>query len=296
LTGVALAIAAGYGTFLLFTARVFGWRGIGIGPGVRPAGRRIGNRARAWFAHVGLGDVRPRDFAVAIAAVFGLVALLIYALFGGVVIALVVGAFAATFPLTVARQRRRTRRAVAQQAWPRMIEEIRVLTSSIGRSIPQALFEVGREAPIELRPAFATAHREWLISTDFARTIAVLKERMGDATADAACETLLVAHELGGAELDTRLADLAADRREDTQYRKDAQARQAGVRFARRFVLLVPLGMAFAGLAVGTGRDAYESPSGQLAVVVAIVMIAACWFWAGRLMRLPDEQRVFDER
>jgi tight adherence protein B len=245
---------------------------------------------------VGLGDVRLRDFAAAIAVVSMSAAVLAYSLFGGVMVALCTAIFAATFPLASARQRRRSRRAVAQQAWPRMIEEIRVLTNSVGRSIPQALFEVGRDAPGELRPAFATAHREWLISTDFARTVAVLKEQMADATADAACETLLVAHDLGGAELDTRLADLAADRREDVQYRKDARARQAGVRFARRFVLLVPLGMAVAGLSVGTGRDAYESPSGQAAVVTAVVMIAACWVWAGRLMRLPAEQRVFAER
>jgi tight adherence protein B len=291
-----LALAAGYGTYLLYTAKVFGWRGAGIGPRTARLPDRIRPRARTWLAGVGLTGVKPRDLVAALVAVFVLVAAVSYSLFGGALVAVFAGAFAATLPVAAARQRRRTRRAVAQQAWPRMIEEIRVLTTSVGRSIPQALFEVGREAPVELRPAFATAHREWLISTDFARTIAVLKEQMAAATADATCETLLVAHDLGGAELDQRLADLAADRREDVQYRKDARARQAGVRFARRFVLLVPLGMAFAGLSVGTGRDAYASPTGQTAVAAAIVMIAVCWIWAGRLMRLPDEQRVFDDR
>jgi hypothetical protein len=36
---------------------------------------------------------------------------------------------------------------------------------------------------------------------------------------------------------------------------------QAGVRFARRFVLLVPLGVALVGLSVGNGRAAYAKPS-----------------------------------
>ena len=94
--------------------------------------------------------------------------------------------------------------------------------------------------PLELRPAFAAAHREWLLSTDFARTLAVLKDQLADPTADATCETLLIAHELGGTDLDRRLDDLADDRRADTQDRKDALAKQAGVRFARRFVLIVP--------------------------------------------------------
>ena len=29
-------------------------------------------------------------------------------------------------------------------------------------------------------------------------------------------------------------------------------------------------------------------------VVVAIALVIACWLWAGRIMTLPEEQRVFD--
>ena len=134
----------------------------------------------------------------------------------------------------------------------------------MGRSIPQALFEVGRRGPVELRAAFEAAHREWLISTDFERTLAVLKARLADPTADATCETLLIAHELGGTDLDRRLEALIDDRVHDAQGRKDARAKQSGVRFARRFVLLVPLGMALAGMSVGDGRAAYQTASGQL--------------------------------
>ena len=94
-----------------------------------------------------------------------------YAVFGGLLPAVAVGLFAATFPLASYRLRRRHRRAAAMDAWPRIIEELRILTSSLGRSIPQALFDVGRRAPDELRPAFAAAHREWLLSTDFDRTL-----------------------------------------------------------------------------------------------------------------------------
>ena len=146
---------------------------------------------------------------------------------------------------------------------------------------------------MELRPAFAAAHREWLLSTDFARTLEVLKGQLADPTADATCETLLIAHELGGTDLDRRLEALAEDRRQDTQGRKDALAKQAGVRFARRFVLIVPMGMAVVGLSIGNGRAAYQTSLGQVIVVVALGLVVICWLWAGRIMRLPDEQRVF---
>jgi tight adherence protein B len=153
---------------------------------------------------------------------------------------------------------------------------------------------VGRRAPNEWRPAFAAAEREWLLTTDLWRTTALLKQRLADPTADVVCETLLVAHEVGGSDLDARLADLIEDRLIDLQGRKDAASRQAGVRFARRFVLLVPLGMTLAGLSIGTGRQAYETPGGQLAVAVGLVAVVACWVWSGRLMRLPEPPRVFE--
>ena len=167
------------------------------------------------------------------------------------------------------------------------------ITGALGRSVPQALFEVGLRAPDELRPAFEAAHREWLLSTDFGRTVTVLKARLADATTDMVCETLLVAHELGGSEIDRRLEALAEDRSQDCQGRKDARSRLAGARFARRFVLIVPLGMALAGMSIGDGRDAYRSPTGQVLVMVAIGVVVLCWLWASRVMRLPTEQRVF---
>jgi hypothetical protein len=30
-------------------------------------------------------------------------------------------------------------------------------------------------------------------------------------------------------------------------------------------------------------------------VVLAIATVVACWLWAGRIMRLPEEDRVFYE-
>ncbi|MBA3655684.1 MAG: hypothetical protein H0W70_15990, partial [Actinobacteria bacterium] len=246
------------------------------------------------LSQAGLGDVRPRDFVAASAAVGMSGAAAAFAVFGGALPPIAAGLFAATTPLAVYRSRRERRRAEAREAWPRMIEEIRLQTGALGRSVPQALFEVGRHGPAELRGAFATAEREWLLSTDFTGTVSLLKARLCDATADATLETLLVAHEVGGTDLDRRLAALIEDRIEDLRGRKDAQAKQAGVRFARRFVLVVPAGMALAGLSIGTGRAAYSTAMGQIVVAFGIGAVVACWVWAGQLLRLPAAERVLD--
>lgn len=292
MTAVLVALLAAYGLHLLYTARIFGWTGIGPGP-TSSETLRLRRSPTEWMTQAGLGSVRPGEFALAIGAMFLGGALGALALFGAALPALVGGILCASFPIAAYRQRRRNRLSIAQDSWPRMIEELRLLTSSVGRSLPQALFEVGASGPEVMRPAFAAAQREWMLTTDFERTLHVLREHLADPTCDATCETLLIAHELGGTGIDRRLADLAQDRRDDVAYRKDVRARQSGVRFARRFVLFVPLGMAAAGLSVGNGRSAYETPTGQAAVLAALVMIAGCWRWAGHMLQLPSEERVF---
>ncbi len=295
MTSIAMALCAAAGVYLLVNRR---------GPSAAPiAGTaRVGvlhrltsmhDRGELALRRAGLEGVTLGQFAVTVACVgvtaAGATALLIGAGIGAVV----VGALAGLAPIAMWRSRRATARRTAQEHWPRLIEELRVLTGPMGRPIPQALLDVGARGPQALRPAFAAARREWNLTTDFERTVAVLKDRLADPTADATCETLLVVHEVGG-DLDLRLAALAEDRRRDLHDRKDARAKLAGARTARLFVVLVPVGMAIAGLNVGSGGDAYRSTAGQVIVVIGIALVAACWWWAARLMRLPVEERVFD--
>ncbi len=290
MTALLLAVVAAYGVHLLYSAVVFQWNGVQPGP---PAPETVETKATV-VSRLGLGDFDPRTLLAAIALltfmgfIFGIL------LFGGFLPAILIALFASTVPVGVARLRQERERELAHQEWPALIEEIRLLTGSLGRSIPQATFEVGLRSADGLRPAFEEAHREWLISTDFSRSLAVLKANLAHNTADVVAETLLTAHELGGGEVGNRLAALSQDRMIDQQHRRDAVARQAGVRFARWFTLIVPIGMAFVGLSIGDGREAYADTQGQILVAVALMLTLVCWLWAGHVMKLPDEDRVFE--
>ncbi|MET0726912.1 MAG: hypothetical protein ABWZ76_01300 [Acidimicrobiales bacterium] len=230
MTALVLAACAAAGAHLLYTALALGQRDLRSPARVTGLAGRA--RRHAWLVRAGLADVPVRELAAVVVASSGVGALAAFTVFGSVLPAVVTAVFAGSLPLASLRSRRAGQRAAAMDAWPRILEELRILTSSLGRSIPQALLETGRRAPGELRSAFAAAEREWLLSTDFSRTIRVLKDALADPTADAACETLLVAHEIGGADLDRRLEALIEDRIQDTQGRKDARAKQAGVCFA----------------------------------------------------------------
>lgn len=288
--GLVAAALSGWGVYLLWSSLALGRRQLlaQAGSPRRADGQGLAER-------VGLRPGEPRRLVLPTLGTAAVAAGLGFVVFAGLAPAVAIGAFAAAYPWAALRARRRRKLEAASDWWPGMLEQLRLLTASAGRSIPQALIEVGRRAPEELRDAFGAAEREWLLSTDFERMVETLKDGLADPTADVVGETLLVAYEVGGG-LDRQLADLVEDRLVARAGRKDALSKQAGVRFARIFVLLVPVGMALAGLSIGSGRAAYRGSGAQLAVVVAVAAVVACWLWAGRLLALPDEPRVFTAR
>ncbi len=291
---LGFSLLGGLGVFYLYSTYVLGWTSLTPSPH-GPAGLKRRSALGDWLIQAGLEDVNVAQFIAVTFVLFFAGAALAFAVFGGLIPAVILGTFVASTPVTAYRVRRQRRRDRAHEAWPHLIEEIRVMTGSAGRSVPQALFDVGQRAPEEMRSAFDAAHREWLLTTNFERTLEVLKARLADPTADITCETLLIAHQLGGADLDARLGALAQDRTTDTQGRKDAVARQAGARFARWFTIVVPIGMALVGMSIGDGRSAFSTFYGQVLVVVALGIMIGCWAWASRIMRLPVERRVFPE-
>jgi tight adherence protein B len=293
MTALLIGAVGALGMFYLYTSAL-GWRGTGFGPKRSSTGQRK-STVRDWMTQAGLVDVSPGQYLRATTAVVVLAGLLAYVLFGAPLPAATVGLLAGLSPLAAYRGRRSRLRAEARASWPRIIEEVRVQTSSVGRSIPVALLEVGKSSTTgPMYSAFLAAQREWLLTTDFSRTVSVLKDRLADPAADAVCETLLVAHELGGSDLDHRLRSLIDDRTTDLEDRRDAVSRQSGVKFARWFTLAVPIGMAMVGMSIGNGRASYQTGGGQIALLLAILCTAGCWLWAGRIMRLPEQQRVLD--
>lgn len=252
---------------------------------------RADDRVRRWLRQAGGPNVTPVQLVTSSVAAAILAAAAASSLLGTGVPSFLLGVLAAFVPAAVWRRRRLSRRRVTSDAWPRLIEELRVLIGPGGRPIPLALLEVGRRGPVEVRPAFAAAQREWSMSSDPDRMIQVLRRELADPVADAVCETLLVAIAAGG-DVDHRLAALADDRRRDARERNEAHAKQAGARLARWFVVAVPAGMAVAGLNVGDGAAAYRTPTGQVLVVAAIAIVVLCWWWATRILRLPEPRRV----
>ena len=278
-------VAGSLGLFLL----------LGLPPvRITGTGRRAGAKrsTTSWRPRYRLVRARRAllTMTAAIAGRFGA-----WLLFGNGLGSATAAVLAAAVPAHSEATLRRRRLWSARHAWPRLLSEIRVLVTSRGQSIPGALFAAGASAPVEMRNAFCDTARIWALSTDFEAALAVLRGALADPTADAVCETLLAAHRIGGVDLDGRLRARAEAAQVEAAARQDARARQAGARFARSFVLVVSAFMAVIGLGIGRGREAYQDTSGQLLVALSLGAVAGCWFWAGRIMAVPQRRRVFSE-
>lgn len=259
----------------------------------RPTRRVRPARFSDWMRQSGIEGVSSIEFLTVGCVVFVLTTATIWFLFGAIVPATAAGLSALAAPLAIYRNRRARLLEQARDAWPTLIEELRLQVGTLGRSVPAALLDAGRRSATEpMRAAFEAANREWLLSTDFAAVVAMLQERLADPTADTVLETLLVANEIGGTDIDRRLARLLADRQIDLRHRHEATSRQAGVRFARWFVLIVPFAMALVGLGIGDGRAAYQEPTGQVVGGLAVAFTGLCWWWSAAILRLPSEPRI----
>ena len=264
-------------------------------PDVRGSERRRSphDRANDWIRQAGVEGVSVVEFVAVEISVFVVVTTIFWALFGSSLPAVLSGFGAMAAPLATYRKRRASLVEDARDGWPAMLEELRLQVGALGRSVPAALLDVGlRSANEPMRSAFVAANREWLLSTDFPRVIRLLEDRLASSTADTVLETLLVANEIGGTDIDRRLARLAADRQVDLRHRHEALSRQSGVRFARWFVLIVPFAMALIGLGIGDGRAAYASTSGQIVGGLSVALVGGCWWWSGAILRLPADRRI----
>lgn len=283
MTAIAFIAAGAAGVWLLSTP--------GGGPATGAPWRRVSPHRTASTSPPTSATLLGGVLVGAAAGVAGWIGA--WTLFGGVAAPTLVALLSAAIPQCAATQRRRRRAASSWQAWPRLLAEIRVLVAHRGQSIPAALFAAGMHAPPVMREAFSEAARTWSLSTDFEASLRVLKASLADPTADAVCETLLAAHQIGGVRIDARLRALAEAAQAEAAARSDARAKQAGARFARSFVASVPAFMAVIGLSIGRGRQAYESGDGQLLVAFSVLAVAGCWLWAGRIMTIPARKRVF---
>ncbi len=210
------------------------------------------------------------------------------------IVAVMAAVGAAFIPIFSLKRRARVRSKALRTSWPDAVDS---LASSVraGMSLPEAVADLSKNGPAQLRYAFTHFSDYYRSTGSFAQALNALQERLGDPVADRVISALRIAHEVGGTDLGHVLRTLSALLRSDALTRGDIEARQSWTISAARMSIAAPW-LTLAMLC--TRPDAVAAFRTGLGAVV-LLGAAAISFIAYRLMlrigALPLESRVVFE-
>ncbi|WP_270886598.1 type II secretion system F family protein [Pedococcus sp. 5OH_020] len=286
MTGVLLGLTLGCGLFCMWWST---WA-----PSEKPDEPRsatMSDRLRDQLVQAGYPSVGPTALLMASALGFAFVALAIYATTRVAPVAGCFGAMAGYGPLALVRMRARRRRASLRDLWPDVVDNIASGVRA-GLALPEALSQLARRGPEELRPAFQSFAEDYRTSGRFHDCLDLLKDRLSDPVADRLVESLRIAREVGGSDLGRLLRTLSSFLREDGRTRAELETRQGWTVNAARLAVAAPW------LVLGTllGRpesvQAYSTGPGILVLLVGAGVSLAAYRLMTRIGRLPEDGRV----
>lgn len=252
---------------------------------------RAMDRLRDDLIKVGLDTVPPASVPALSAGLGVVVAAVLWALSSAVVPSLAIGLVVSVLPVLVLRSAARRRTTAMREVWPEAVDHINSAVRA-GLSLPEALVQLSRKGPEELRPSFAEFALDYQASGDFASCLDRLKIRLADPVGDRIVEALRITRDVGGTDLGGLLRTLSAFLREDSRTRAELEARQSWTVNAARLALGAPWIVLGLMATRPEAAQAYDSGSG----LVVILGGAAVSLVAYRLMlliaRLPQDERV----
>lgn len=252
---------------------------------------RVMARLRDDLIKVGLDTVPPAAVPALSAGLGLVVAAVLRAISGAVVPSLAIGIGASVLPVLVLRSAARRRTTAMREVWPEAVDHVNSAIRA-GLSLPEALVQLSRKGPEELRPAFTEFALDYQTSGDFANSLDRLKVRLADPVGDRIVEALRITRDVGGTDLGSLLRTLSAFLREDARTRAELEARQSWTVNAARLALVAPWVVLGLMATRPQAAQAYDSTMGLVLIVVG----AGVSFIAYRVMlqiaRLPQDERV----
>lgn len=252
---------------------------------------RIMDHLRDDLVTVGLTSVPPAAVPALSAGLGLVVSAALWAVSSAVVPSLTIGVASMVVPVVFLRSAARRRTTAMREVWPEAVDHINSAIRA-GLSLPEALVQLSRKGPEDLRPAFHEFSLDYQASGDFAVSLDRLKVRLADPVGDRIVEALRITRDVGGTDLGELLRTLAAFLREDARTRAELEARQSWTVNAARLALVAP----WLVLALMSTRpqaaQAYDSPMGMAMILIGAVVSLIAYRVMLQIARLPQDERV----
>jgi tight adherence protein B len=284
--GVVVGLLLGCGVFCIW------WAFWVPAPAVEGARRvTMTERLRDQLVQAGYESMGPRSLIVACVLAFCVVGLTILATTGVAPVALCFALMAGYAPLALVRSRARRRRASLRELWPDAVDNIASGVRA-GLALPEALAQLSRRGPPELRPAFLAFAEDYRTTGRFQECLDRLKERLSDPVGDRLVESLRIAREVGGSDLGRLLRTLSTFLREDARTRSELETRQGWTVNAARLAVAAP----WVVLAMLASRpqsiQAYGTTTGAIVLLAGAVVSLIAYRIMVHIGRLPEDERV----
>jgi tight adherence protein B len=199
--------------------------------------------------------------------------------------------FAFFLPTVVLRRMRRKRQVALRELWPEAVDNLASAVRA-GMSLPEGLSALAVRGPAELRPAFGRFATAYRASGRFGDCLDRLEADLADPVGDRVCETMRVAHEVGGSDVGSVLRMLSELLRSDARTRAELETRQGWIVNAARLAVAAPWVVLLLLGTRSTTLHAYDSGGGALLLVVGAVVCLVAYRMMLRIGRLPEDRRV----
>ncbi len=184
------------------------------------------------------------------------------------------------------------RRSAIHGACPEMID---ILISGVqsGLSLNESLSGLAQRGPEIFKVEFQRFTENLYTHGDFNRALIEVKESMVHPSFDQIAEALLIARELGGAELLTILRLLGKFIREDLSLRREIEVKQNWIKNSAHLSAAAPWILLLLLSTQPSTSQAFSTPTGLLILGAGLGITAIAYIWMNSLSRIPDPNRIF---
>jgi tight adherence protein B len=200
--------------------------------------------------------------------------------------------FIAIFIFVAQKRGGSKRRSAIHGACPEMID---ILISGVqsGLSLNESLSGLAQRGPEIFKVEFERFTENLYTHGDFNRALIEVKESMAHPSFDQIVEALLIARELGGAELLTILRLLGKFIREDLSLRREIEVKQNWIKNSAHLSAAAPWILLLLLSTQPSTSQAFSTPTGLLILGAGLGITAIAYFLMNSLSRIPDPNRIF---
>jgi tight adherence protein B len=207
-------------------------------------------------------------------------------------IAIAFALFIAIFIFIAQKRGGSKRKSAIHGACPEMID---ILISGVqsGLSLNESLAGLAQRGPDVFKDDFQRFTENLYRDGNFNNALIEVKETIAHPSFDQIVEALLIARELGGAELLTILRLLGKFIREDLSLRREIEVKQNWIMNSAHLSAAAPWILLLLLSTQPSTSQSFSTPAGLFILGAGLGITAIAYLWMNSLSRLPDPNRIF---